>query len=121
MSKKNILSRTPPYPVENALKHLGANLRTARVRRQMTIAEAAGRIGTGPRAVMDAEKGKPTTGIVVYSALLWLYDLLEPFETLADPALDEEGLSRSLARDPKRVRGSGGLAGGLAGGLDSDF
>ena len=25
---------------------------------------------------MDAEKGKPSTGIIVYSALLWLYDLV---------------------------------------------
>ena len=113
MGKRNALSKTPPYPVERALTQLGENLRTARLRRKMTIEDVAGRIGTGPRAVMDAEKGKPTTGIVVYTALLWLYDLLEPIETLADPALDEEGLSLSLTREPKRTRKSGGL--------DSDF
>jgi len=113
MSKRNPLSSTPPYPVDRALKQLGDNLRTARVRRQMTIDEVASRIGTGPRAVMDAEKGKATTGIVVYTALLWLFDLLEPFERLADPALDQEGMSLSLTRDPKRTRKSGGL--------DSDF
>ncbi|MCU7936191.1 MAG: helix-turn-helix domain-containing protein [Candidatus Thiodiazotropha sp. (ex Dulcina madagascariensis)] len=58
-----------------ALKRLGANLRTARLRRNLTIKEIADKIGTGPRAVMDAEKGRPSTGIVVYTALLWAYDL----------------------------------------------
>jgi transcriptional regulator with XRE-family HTH domain len=61
------------------------NLRTARIRRRMTIADVAERIGTGPRAVMDAEKGKASTGIVVYAGLLWLYDLLAPLEEVADP------------------------------------
>ncbi len=37
------------------------------------------------------KKGKPSTGIVVYSALLWLYDLLQPLEELADPLRDKEG------------------------------
>ena len=49
-----------------------------RVRDLAVIADVAKRIGTGPRAVMDAEKGKASTGIVVYAGLLWLYDLLGP-------------------------------------------
>ena len=51
----NKLQKTPPYPVEQALKRLGENLRTARTRRRMTIEDVAQRIGTGKRAVMDAE------------------------------------------------------------------
>jgi hypothetical protein len=83
------------------------NLRTARVRRKITIAAAAVRIGTGARAVMAAEKGKPSTGIAVDAALLWLYDLLEPLDGLADPARDREGLSleqpRARARKGKAL------------------
>ena len=41
---------------------------------------------------MDAEKGTASTGIVVYAGLLWLYDLLQPFEDIADPLKDPEGL-----------------------------
>jgi transcriptional regulator with XRE-family HTH domain len=41
---------------------LGGNLRTARLRRDLTINEAAEKIGTGSRAVSDAERGKPSTG-----------------------------------------------------------
>jgi transcriptional regulator with XRE-family HTH domain len=109
----NRLQKAPPYPVEQVLKHLGANLRTARIRRRMTIADVAERIGTGPRAVMDAEKGKASTGIVVYAGLLWLYDLLGPLEDLADPLKDKEGLLLQSAKANVRVRKSGGL--------DNDF
>jgi transcriptional regulator with XRE-family HTH domain len=111
MVARNKLQTAPPFPVEQALKRLGENLRTARVRRNVTIEDVAERIGTGPRAVMDAEKGKPSTGIVVYSALLWFYDLLAPFEKLADPRKDKLGLSLAAAKAPTRARKSRGLNG----------
>jgi transcriptional regulator with XRE-family HTH domain len=113
MVARNKLQTAPPFPVEQALKRLGENLRTARLRRNLTIADAAERIGTGPRAVMDAEKGKPSTGIVVYAALLWLYDLQQPLGELADPLQDEEGLSLQAATAPERARKSRAL--------DNDF
>ena len=102
MSRTNTLTQAPPYAVENAIKQLGQNLRTARLRRNLTIEEVAGKIGTGPRPVADAEKGKPTTAMAVYVALLWAYDLLDPWNALADPAGDIEGLARSERRERAR-------------------
>ena len=113
MVARNQLLQAPPYPVEQALKRLGGNLRTARIRRLSTIEEVARKIGTGPRAVMDAEKGKASTGIAVYAALLWAYDLLQPLEELANPAKDEEGLTLVAARGKTRARRSRDL--------DNDF
>jgi transcriptional regulator with XRE-family HTH domain len=110
MVARNKLQTAPPFPVEQALKRLGENLRTARVRRNITIEDAAERIGTGRRAVMDAEKGKASTGIAVYAALLWLYDLLQPLEELADPLKDKEGLALEASNAPARARKSGGLS-----------
>ncbi len=104
MTAKNTLIQAPPYPVERAIKRLGANLRTARLRRNLTIEKIGEKIGTGPRAVSDAEKGKVSTGIAVYTALLWAYDLLGPMNELADPALDEEGLSLSFSKERARSR-----------------
>lgn len=112
MTARNQLSQATPYAVEQALKRLGEHLRTARIRRRYTIAEVAQKIGTGPRAVMDVEKGKASTGIGVYVALLWAYDLLQPLDELANPAKDEEGLTLDAARG-KRVRKSRDL--------DNDF
>ena len=113
MTAKNTLIQAPPYAVEQAIRRLGSNLRTARLHRNLTIEEVGEKIGTGPRAVSDAEKGKVSTSIAVYTALLWVYGLLVPMEELADPALDEEGLSLSLSKERARAR--------VAEGLDDDF
>lgn len=110
MVARNYLLEAPPYPVEQALKRLGRDLRTARIRRKHTIKEVAEKIGTGRRAVMDAEKGKPSTGIGIYTALLWVYDLLGPLEELADPAQDEQGLAFASAKGKTRARKSAGLS-----------
>ena len=77
MTARNKLLTAPPYAVEQTLKRLGANLRTARLRRNLTIDDMAEKIGTGVRAVADAEQGKPSTGIAVYAAMLWALDLLD--------------------------------------------
>jgi transcriptional regulator with XRE-family HTH domain len=108
MVRKNALVTAPPYDVQQALTRLGANLRKARLRRNLTVAEAAAKIGTGSRAVQDAEKGKPGTSAAVYAALLWAYDLLGPFRELADPATDVAALEHEPAR--KRARTSRGLS-----------
>jgi transcriptional regulator with XRE-family HTH domain len=103
MARKNILTTSPPYAVEQALKRLGANLRTARLRRNLTIDEIAEKIGTGRHSIIAAEKGKPSTSAAVYTALLWAYDLLRPMEFLADPSTDEEGLALSMHRERARA------------------
>ena len=113
MARTNTLTQAPPYAVEKAIKTLGKNLRTARLRRNLTIEEVGEKIGTGPRPVADAEKGKPTTAMAVYVALLWTYDLLSPWDQLADPLADSEGLALSDVRE--RARTASGKD------LDDDF
>lgn len=104
MVQRNILTNTPPFAVEKSLKSLGENLKTARLRRGMSIKEVADKIGTGVRVVRDAEQGKPTTSVVVYIALLWAYDLLETADDLANPLNDEIGIRLLEAKKPKRSK-----------------
>ncbi len=113
MPARNTLLLAPPYPVELALTELGANLRTARLRRNLTVEEVAQKIGAGRRAVSDAERGKPTTSVAIYAALLWAFDLLADMHSLADPDRDQEG--QVLARSKARIRARRGEA------LDNDF
>jgi transcriptional regulator with XRE-family HTH domain len=113
MAARNQLLQAPPYLVEQALNRLGENLRTARIRRNFTIDEVAQKIGTGRRAIMDAEKGKASTGVGIYVALLWVYDLLLQLNEVATPAQDEQGLMLAAPKKKTRVRKSGEL--------DSDF
>jgi transcriptional regulator with XRE-family HTH domain len=110
MPARNPLFATQPHEVEQTLKRLGGNLRVARLRRQLTIQQAADKIGTGVRAVTDAERGKPSTGIAVYLALLWAYGLLNDLDEVADPQTDAEGSALALSREPMRARGGRGLS-----------
>lgn len=109
MTAKNALVQAPPYEVEQALKKLGNDLRTARLRRNLTVDATAARIGTGRRAVLDAEKGKVTTQIAIYAGLLWALGLVDRLGDAADPSLDEEGQRLALTQDrvhassPKRL------------------
>ena len=87
------------------------------MRRKLTVAEVANKIGTGIRAVSYAEKGKSSTGVGIYLALLWAYDLLEHMSNVADPACDIEGQRLALSQEGTRVRHS--LT--LNGEIDNDF
>src|SRR6185312_8308201 len=98
MAMTNKLLKAPPYAVESALKTVGANMRTARLRRQLSIQEIADKIGVSRYRVADAEKGKPATSIAVYVGLLWALGMIEQFNHLADPKTDEEGSMLARAR-----------------------
>jgi transcriptional regulator with XRE-family HTH domain len=115
MSKRNTLNNAPPFAIEQSLKKLGERLRTARLRRNLTLNAAAAKIGTGIRAVRDAESGRASASIGTYWALLWAYDLLTPADTLARPSDDVEG----SALEAKRARAAGRRRSTKA--LDNDF
>lgn len=107
--RRSPLLTTPPYEVEAAVRRLGSDLRTARLRRNSTLAQAAERLGVSREVIADAERGKPSTSIAVYAGLLWSYGLVERLAALADPTTDEEGLrlanftGRRHARTPRAL------------------
>lgn len=109
MVARNSLLTSPPYAVEQALKRLGVDLRTARLRRNLSVKEVAEKIGTGPRAVTDAEKGKASTSAGIYTALLWAFDMLGQLESVADPAGDEEGRILAASRERRHSRPATGI------------
>lgn len=110
MPPRSQLTEAPPYAVEYAIKKLGANLRTARLRRNITLADMAAKLGVSRFVVADAERGKVTTNVAVYVGALWAMNLLSHLETVADPAHDEEGLALSVFDDRERARQQGGLS-----------
>jgi DNA-binding XRE family transcriptional regulator len=111
MSKANIKPRNAllaamPYQIEANLKTLGQNLRIARLRRNLTTAEVGEKIGASRFAIADAEKGKPSTGIAIYAALMWAYGLTDQLAELADPGRDKEGAALALNQERLRARHS---------------
>src|SRR5262245_60891719 len=93
-----------PFAVESAIKQLGLNLRTARLRRNLSLVEVAEKLGVSRYVIAHAESGKTSTSVAVYTGLLWTYGLLDQFAALADPSEDKEGLALSLANDRSHAR-----------------
>ena len=92
MSRRSSLMMVVPPPVRQSLRRLGANLKTARLRRNLSLDTVATKIGIDPRVVADAERGRPSTDIAVYMSLLWVYGLLKTAEDLAAPEIDRMGI-----------------------------
>ncbi len=104
MSRISKIAESPPAAVENVLNRLGHNIRTARLRRRLSMKELAERIGVSRYVVADIEKGKPTTAIAAYLGALWALGLLREMREVADPDRDEEGKILERARSPKTAQ-----------------
>ena len=103
MSKPSGITTAPPGEVEEAIRRLGRNLRTARLRRRLRIQDVADRIGTSRFTVADVEKGKVSTSIAAYAGALWALGLLPQMTNVADPDNDEEGKVLEDARRPTQA------------------
>ena len=91
---------------ENVLRLLsliGDNLKTARIRREITLKEAAEKIGTSKSSVIRMEKGDMSVQIGVYISAAEVYQALDTVCFLA-PERDIIGLSLEKQKQPKRIR-----------------
>ena len=101
MARVSKISKSPPAAVEEMLNRLGRNIRTARLRRRLSMEELAERIGISRYVLADVENGKPTTAVVAYIGALWALGLHKKIHELADPDRDEEGKILERARSPR--------------------
>jgi transcriptional regulator with XRE-family HTH domain len=108
MPPRNALTNAPPFAVQEAVQTMGKKLRTARLRRNLSLAELAAKLGVDRHVLTDAENGKLTTSVGVYLGMLWAMNLLPSIDGVADPKADEEGLTLSGLDERERARGGGG-------------
>lgn len=107
MPPRSQLTTAPPSAVQEAINRLGNNLRTARLRRNLSHADLAAKLGVERHVIADAESGKLGTSAGVYVGMLWAMNLLTSLAEVADPKKDEEGLALSLD-ERERARPGGG-------------
>lgn len=86
------MATTMPRRVANNLAIVGEQIRLARLRRDLSIAEIAERATCSELTVMRVEKGLPTVAIGIYMRILFAMDLDESILFLAK---DDE-LGRTL-------------------------
>ena len=104
MPRPTAIGVEPPAAVEAALERLGNNIRIARLRRLLTQAELAERIGVSRFVVAAMERGKPSTSVAAYLGALWALGLVDDMLRVADPAGDAHGIALERARASKRAR-----------------
>lgn len=100
MPNRSTINQTPPAEVEQALRRLGRNLRTARLRRRLRVQDVADRLGVSRLTVAGLERGKPGASAAAYFGALWSLGLLSEADDLANPDRDEEGKILESARRP---------------------
>jgi hypothetical protein len=93
-----------PYEVEQALRKLGADLKTARLRRRVSQPELATAAGVSVKTLRRIESGDDGVAVGSVIAVLWGLGLLPTLQAVANPDQDQHGKILEQARLPQRVR-----------------
>lgn len=86
---KNTMGTKLPRKLEQKMKIVGEQIRLARLRRNLSIAQIAERATCSPLTVLRIEKGASTVSIGIYLRVLYALQLDDDILSLAkDDALD---------------------------------
>ncbi len=87
-----------------ALERLGQDIRNARLRRGIAVADLALRAGTSPSSVSRLERGDPGVAIGTLADVLVVLGLLGRLADLIDVRKDDLGLALAAEHGPRRGR-----------------
>ncbi len=93
-----------PPAARRSLAKLGADIATARRKRNLTTMMMAERIGAAKTTYLKVEHGDPTVSMGIYAMALFVLGFGDVLGTLIDPGRDDVGLLLDIERLPKRVR-----------------
>lgn len=96
----------PSFAVEESIRTLGINLRTARLRRRLPQSVVAERSGISLNTLSKIENGDCGVAIGNVASVLQALGLGTPFSDVASAGLDETGLLLEERRLPQRARRS---------------
>jgi hypothetical protein len=101
-----IMRKTPPLPlpVKRALAKLGADIRSARLRRRIPTTVMAERAFITRMTLGKVERGDPSVSMGIYAVVLFILGLTPRLGELADVRADEVGLQLEEEHLPKRIR-----------------
>jgi transcriptional regulator with XRE-family HTH domain len=100
------MRKTPPLPlpVKRALAKLGADIRSARLRRRISTTVMAERAFITRMTLLKVERGNPGVSLGIYAVVLFVLGLTARLADLADARMDEVGLQLDEERLPQRIR-----------------
>ncbi len=94
----------PSLPVKRALAKLGADIRTARIRRRIPTALMAERMLVTRTTLRKVEKGDAGVSMGIYATALFILGMTQRLYELADVRDDLVGQQLEESRLPKRIR-----------------
>lgn len=89
---KNTMATKLPRKLEHKMTEMGEQIRLARLRRNLSIAQVAERATCSPLTVGRIEKGSPTVSIGIYARVLYALQLDDDLLLIAK----EDKLGRTL-------------------------
>ncbi len=98
---------TPHYPTaapRRAIRELGADIREARLRRNLPMDVLAARAFTSRSTLRRIEQGDPGVSMGIYAAVLHSLGLLDGLRQSASLANDEVGRTLAAVALPQRAR-----------------
>lgn len=101
--QSSTLESLPPL-VRRALAKLGADIATARRKRNLTAAMMAERVGAAKSTYLKVEKGDPSVSMGIYAMALFVLGFGDAVGDIVDPRRDDVGLLLDADRLPRRVR-----------------
>lgn len=91
-----------------SLGRLGQDVRSARLRRGISVADLAARAGTSPSTIGRLEGGDPGVALGTLSDILVVFGLVDRLADLIDVRKDDLGLALDAERIPRRGRSLAG-------------
>jgi transcriptional regulator with XRE-family HTH domain len=95
-----------PLPIRRALAKLGADIKSARLRRRISASLMAERAFITRPTLNKVEKGDPGVSLGIYATVLFVLGLTQRLTDLADSRTDDVGLQLEEEHLPKRIRAS---------------
>jgi cytoskeletal protein RodZ len=93
-----------PIPVKKALRKVGFDIRTARIRRRITMELMAKRASISRTTLTKIEKGDPSVSLGAYATVIFILGLVSNLASFLDTDKDELGRILEEEQLPKRIR-----------------
>lgn len=103
-TKASSIGPTLSFQAKSALTALGANIRTARLRRGQSETLMSERVGVSRDTWRRLEAGSPSVSLGLFFEAMCVLGFTETLFDLADPQTDTMGIAADAARRPKRGR-----------------
>ena len=88
---------------QRALDQMAQNLKTARLKRRISVQDLADRVGVSTRTIMRLEKGDEGVRIGTLAMACLVLGEIERVSNLLDPASDDTALLLERSLLPKRI------------------